>query len=47
MTIKEVEKGLPETIRPTAQLVLVGAIAGLLAWVIWLLFTLTRQKLIP
>jgi hypothetical protein len=45
LTVKGLEKGLPERIRPTAGLVLIGAIAGLFVWIIWLLASLSRAKL--
>jgi hypothetical protein len=45
LVIKSLEKSSPEIIRPTALIVLIGTITGLLVWAIWLFASLTRQKL--
>ncbi len=45
LVIKGLDKSTPETVRPTALLILVGAVAGLLGWAFWVFASLTRQKL--
>lgn len=47
LQIKALKKSLPETLRPSGPMLLFGAIAGLLAWVIWLLATLTGAPSLP
>jgi hypothetical protein len=45
LVIKSLDKSSPEIIRPTALIILIGTISGLLVWAIWLLASLTRQRL--
>ncbi len=47
LQIQALKKSLPETLRPSGPMLLFGAIAGLLAWVIWLLATLSGAKGLP
>ena len=44
LVVKGLEKTLPEVLRSTIQLVILGAIGGLLLWVIWLLAMITWPK---
>jgi hypothetical protein len=45
LVIKSLDKSSPEVIRPTALLILIGTITGLLVWAVWLFAWITRQKL--